>query len=184
MQKNFSFMAIIKLLTIRRYPSKNEEMPSQFEQDISEAYVCNRQINRPDLNIWKAIKKVTVITLVTVLLALILNYVFYTISLFTHLPIEIQKFKSDNPKLFFLFFTAGFGFLAFLMFLRKILIGLVELYQHYASEDVRRRCLFKPTCSEYTILTMKKYGVIIGLYKAYNRIFKKCRGNIYRIDYP
>jgi putative component of membrane protein insertase Oxa1/YidC/SpoIIIJ protein YidD len=177
-------MAIIKFLILTRYSSKNEEMPSQFEQDISEAYVCNRQINRPDLNIWKAIKKVTIIILVTVLLALILNYGFYTFGLFTQLPIEIQKFQIENPKLFFLLFTAGLGVLAFLMFLRKILIGIVELYQHYASEDVRRRCLFKPTCSEYTILAIKKYGVIIGLYKAYIRIFKKCRGNIYRIDYP
>jgi putative component of membrane protein insertase Oxa1/YidC/SpoIIIJ protein YidD len=177
-------MTIIKFLTLTRYSSKNEEMPSQFEQDISEAYVCNRQIKRPDLNIWKAIKKVMIITLVTVLLALILNYIFYLFGLFTYLPIEIQKFQSDYPKLFFFLFTAGFGFLAFLLFLRKFLIGIVELYQHYASEDVRRRCLFKPTCSEYTILALKKYGVIIGLYKAYIRIFKKCRGNIYRIDYP
>lgn len=159
-------------------------MPSQFEQDISEAYVCDRQISRPDLNIWKATKKVTVITLATVLLALILNYVLYSFGLFTHFPVEIQKFHSDNPKLFFFLFTTGLGVLAFVIFLRKILIGIVELYQHYASEDVRRRCLFKPTCSEYTILALKKYGVIIGLYKAYIRIFKKCRGNIYRIDYP
>jgi len=177
-------MAIIKFLTLTRYSSKNEEMPSQFEQDISEAYVCNRQINRPELNVWKAIKKVSIITLGIVLLALILNDVFYSFGLFTHLPIEIQKFQNDNPKLFFFLFTTGLGVLAFLIFLRKILIGIVELYQHYASEDVRRRCLFKPTCSEYTILALKKYGVIIGLYKAYIRIFKKCRGNIYRIDYP
>lgn len=177
-------MAIIKFLTLTRYSSKNEEMPSQFEQDISEAYVCNRQISRPDLNIWKAIKKVTIITLATLLLALILNYVLYSFGFFTYLPIEIQEFQSDNPKFFFFFFTACLYFLALLIFLRRILIGIVELYQHYASEDVRRRCLFKPTCSEYTILALKKYGVIIGLYKAYIRIFKKCRGNIYRIDYP
>ena len=34
------------------------------------------------------------------------------------------------------------------------------------------------------ILAIEKYGVIIGLIKAYIRLFKKCRGNIYRIDYP
>jgi len=177
-------MAIIKFLTLTRYSSKNEEMPSQFEQDISEAYVCNRQISRPDLNIWKAIKNVLIIMLLTLMLALILNYIFKLFGLFTYLPIDIQKFQNDNPKLFLFLFTAGLELLAFLLFLRKFLIGIVELYQHYASEDVRRRCLFKPTCSEYTILALKKFGVIIGLYKAYIRIFKKCRGNIYRIDYP
>lgn len=97
-------MAIIKFLTLTRYSSKNEEMPSQFEQDVSEAYVCNRQISRPDLNIWKAIKKVTIITLATLLLALILNYVLYSFGFFTYLPIEIQEFQSDNPKFFFLLF--------------------------------------------------------------------------------
>ncbi len=177
-------MAIIKFLTMTRHSSINEEMPSQFEQDISEAYVCNRQISRPDLNIWKAIKKVSIIALSIVLFALILNYIFYLFGLFTYLPIHTQKFQNDNPKLFFFLFTASLGFLVFILFLRKFLIGIVELYQHYASEDVRRRCLFMPTCSEYTILALKKYGVIIGLYKAYVRIFKKCRGNIYRIDYP
>ncbi len=177
-------MAIIKFLTLTRYSSKNEEMPSQFEQDISEAYVCNRQIDRPDLNIWTALKKVSIISLITILIAIILNKIFFAIDIYTHLPIETQIFQNENPNLFFFLFTVGLGFLVFFIFLRKILIGIVELYQHYASEDVRRRCLFKPTCSEYTILALKKYGVIIGLYKAYIRIFKKCRGNIYRIDYP
>jgi len=112
-------MAIIKFLTLTRYSSKNEEMPSQFEQDISEAYVCNRQISRPDLNIWKAIKKVSIFTLVTVLLALILNYIFYLFGLFTFLPIEIQKFQSDNPKLFFFSFYGWFGIFSFLVFFEK-----------------------------------------------------------------
>ncbi|MDL2252166.1 membrane protein insertion efficiency factor YidD [Odoribacter sp. OttesenSCG-928-J03] len=178
-------MSIVKLQTQTRHSSRiNEEMPSQFEQDISEAYVCNRELNRPDLNIRKAIRNVTIIVLATILVALILNYFFYSLDLFTYLPLKMQKFQSDNPKLFFFLFSFSLGFLIFLMFLRKILIGMVKLYQHYAPEEVRRRCLFKPTCSEYTILALKKYGVIIGLYKAYIRIFKKCRGNIYRIDYP
>ncbi|MDO4363209.1 MAG: membrane protein insertion efficiency factor YidD [Clostridia bacterium] len=63
-------------------------------------------------------------------------------------------------------------------------MGCIKLYQHYAPEEIRRRCLFKPTCSEYAILAIKKYGLIIGLVKTYNRLFKKCKGNIYRIDYP
>ena len=109
-------MAFIRFLTLTRHSSINEEMPSQFEQDISEAYVCNRQISRPDITIWKAIKKVAIITLATVLLALILNYIFYSFGLFTHLPIEIQKFQSDSPKLFIILFAAGLGFFVFFSF--------------------------------------------------------------------
>ena len=67
---------------------------------------------------------------------------------------------------------------------KAAIIGAIRLYQRYAPDDIRRRCLFKPTCSEYAILAIEKYGVIIGLIKSYIRLFKKCRGNIYRIDYP
>ncbi|OGL42988.1 MAG: hypothetical protein A2161_04650 [Candidatus Schekmanbacteria bacterium RBG_13_48_7] len=65
-----------------------------------------------------------------------------------------------------------------------VVIYSVRLYQHYAKEELRRRCLFKPTCSEYLILAVQKLGVIKGLYKGYIRLFKRCRGNIYKIDYP
>jgi putative component of membrane protein insertase Oxa1/YidC/SpoIIIJ protein YidD len=41
-----------------------------------------------------------------------------------------------------------------------------------------------PTCSEYAILALRKYGVIVGLYRIYIRLAKTCRGNVYRTDYP
>lgn len=43
---------------------------------------------------------------------------------------------------------------------------------------------YKPTCSEYAILALKKYGLVKGLYKIYIRLFKTCRGIEYGIDYP
>ena len=68
--------------------------------------------------------------------------------------------------------------------MRSIFIGLVHLYQHYAPEDIRRRCLLQPTCSEYMILAIEKYGAVKGAAKGIRRLFFTCRGNIYRIDYP
>ncbi|NWJ40693.1 MAG: membrane protein insertion efficiency factor YidD [Geothrix sp.] len=68
--------------------------------------------------------------------------------------------------------------------MRKALIGIIRLYQRYAPEDVRRRCLFMPTCSEYAILVLQKHGVIIGLLMIFDRLWYRCRGTIYRIDYP
>ncbi|KAA5217934.1 membrane protein insertion efficiency factor YidD [Bacteroides finegoldii] len=65
-----------------------------------------------------------------------------------------------------------------------MLIGIVKLYQRYAPEETRRKCLYKPTCSEYAILALKKYGLVKGLYKIYIRLFKTCRGIEYGIDYP
>jgi putative component of membrane protein insertase Oxa1/YidC/SpoIIIJ protein YidD len=63
-------------------------------------------------------------------------------------------------------------------------IGIVKLYQHYAPDEIRRRCLFMPTCSEYTIMAVRKYGCIVGLYKSFFRLFYRCSGIIYMIDYP
>jgi putative membrane protein insertion efficiency factor len=67
---------------------------------------------------------------------------------------------------------------------KKAVIGLVRLYQHYAPERIRRKCIFKPTCSEYMILAIEKYGLLKGLYKGINRMFFKCKGFYYSIDYP
>jgi len=64
------------------------------------------------------------------------------------------------------------------------LIGAIRLYQRYAPEEVRRRCLFMPTCSEYAILSLKKHGVLIGMRMTVDRLWHRCRGDIYRMDYP
>jgi len=66
--------------------------------------------------------------------------------------------------------------------LRWILIFFVRIYQRYASDDMRLSCVFEPTCSEYAILVLKKYGALIGGIKTIRRFFR-CRppGGI---DYP
>lgn len=177
-------MGIFKFNKLARNTSIFEEIPSQFEQDIAEAYVCNREVLRPNFNFLKALKHTLIAIGLTFLLSLVLYKVFKAFSFFSYLPTEFQKVQQENPNFFFLLFFLSLMLMVFMLLMRKILIGIVILYQHYASVDVRRRCLFKPTCSEYTILVLQKHGVILGLYKAYIRIFKKCRGNIYRIDFP
>lgn len=71
-----------------------------------------------------------------------------------------------------------------LLFSRFILIKLIELYQHYAPEEVRRKCMLKPTCSEYAIIAIRKYGPFYGMFKTIMRLFFVCRGDIYHIDNP
>jgi putative component of membrane protein insertase Oxa1/YidC/SpoIIIJ protein YidD len=75
-------------------------------------------------------------------------------------------------------------FVAFCACSKIIVIGGIRMYQHYAPEEIRRRCLFKPTCSEYAILAVQQHGVVIGLYKSIDRLMRRCKGNIYHIDYP
>lgn len=71
-----------------------------------------------------------------------------------------------------------------LIFGRWLAIGIVLLYQRYATEDMRRKCCCKPSCSEYAVLAFRKYGLCIGAYKTYTRLFHICRSGQYIIDYP
>lgn len=81
-------------------------------------------------------------------------------------------------------FTFGWAFAlaAFALTLRFTLIWAVKVYQHYAKDEVRLRCFMVPSCSEYAILALRKYGAIVGAIKAWKRL-KRCHppGGV---DYP
>lgn len=87
------------------------------------------------------------------------------------------------PNLFFVAILAISFAITLALFSKRILIGLVHVYQKYAPESRRRMCLFKPTCSEYAILALNKYGSVLGTIKTIKRL-KRCKGTKYRIDYP
>lgn len=160
------------------------EMPSQEEIDAVAWYVLKRPLTRPNTNYKKAAMYVLLFILVNIGMTLLLNHLFKWQGIFSLLPMEVASFITLHP--------IGFGVIvAILQFLggtvivlKRAIIGAIRLYQRYAPEEIRRRCLFKPTCSEYAILALEKYGVIRGGYKAYIRLFKKCKGRIYRIDEP
>lgn len=160
------------------------EMPSQEEQIIAEEYVLERPLDRPDTDIKKAVKSVVVYLLSSLVMGFSMLYLFSWLGIFALFPDCICDFREQHSIWFSIIFILLVYFIVGLFCLKKAVIGCIKLYQHYAPEQVRRRCLFKPTCSEYAILAIQKYGLIIGLIKSYIRLFKKCRGNIYRIDYP
>ena len=65
---------------------------------------------------------------------------------------------------------------------KRAVIWMVHLYQNKASDETRLKCVFEPSCSEYMILAVQKYGVIRGVYKGIRRLFR-C-GNESGVDYP
>ena len=67
---------------------------------------------------------------------------------------------------------------------RSFLIYCIQVYQHFAPEKLRRRCICKPSCSEYSIEVLRKYGLLKGCYKIYIRLTRTCRGQRYIIDKP
>lgn len=68
-------------------------------------------------------------------------------------------------------------------FLKMFIIGIILLYKAFAPMSVRDRCLFEPTCSTYMIIAIKKYGLIIGLFKGIKRIIR-CRPPNGGVDWP
>lgn len=66
---------------------------------------------------------------------------------------------------------------------KTLICNTVLIYQKYAPERVRRSCLFTPTCSEYMLLAVGKYGVVKGCSKGICRLCR-CRHPNGGIDYP
>ncbi|AGL03980.1 membrane protein insertion efficiency factor YidD [Desulfoscipio gibsoniae] len=56
--------------------------------------------------------------------------------------------------------------------MKIILISIVRLYQKYISPLKGPSCRFYPTCSEYAVQALLKYGVCKGIVKTVIRILK------------
>ncbi|MFL2659383.1 MAG: membrane protein insertion efficiency factor YidD [Alphaproteobacteria bacterium] len=58
--------------------------------------------------------------------------------------------------------------------IRKIPIFIILLYRYTISYFIGRSCRFEPSCSQYTIDAINKYGVLRGIYKGIKRILRCC----------
>ncbi len=54
----------------------------------------------------------------------------------------------------------------------KFLAGLIRLYQLTLSPLLGANCRFEPSCSEYGLQAVKKYGALKGSYLALKRILR------------
>ena len=58
-------------------------------------------------------------------------------------------------------------------FINLILIGMVRIYRRYISPMKRMpSCRYIPTCSQYAIEALQKYGPLKGSYLAIRRILR------------
>lgn len=67
--------------------------------------------------------------------------------------------------------------------MKKAIICLIRLYQKKAPYYIREACRFEPTCSEYMILSIQKYGCVKGIYRGIHRLFR-CKPPNGGVDYP
>lgn len=56
--------------------------------------------------------------------------------------------------------------------IKKIFIFIITLYRVYISPLKPPTCRFVPTCSEYAIMAIEKYGVLYGTVKLVWRILR------------
>ncbi|MEI8205951.1 MAG: membrane protein insertion efficiency factor YidD, partial [Kiritimatiellales bacterium] len=54
--------------------------------------------------------------------------------------------------------------------MKRLLTGLVRIYQKTVSRAIPPRCRFYPSCSDYTIEAIEKHGIVYGLWLSFRRI--------------
>ena len=57
------------------------------------------------------------------------------------------------------------------IFIQPFIVA-IKLYQIIISPFLGKNCRYLPTCSEYTIESLKSYGLLKGLYFSLKRIIK------------
>ena len=56
--------------------------------------------------------------------------------------------------------------------MKKLLLALIRVYQKYVSPAFPPRCRFIPTCSQYAVEAIEKYGALKGGWLALKRILR------------
>ncbi|MDK2963025.1 MAG: uncharacterized protein PWQ29_419 [Verrucomicrobiota bacterium] len=54
--------------------------------------------------------------------------------------------------------------------MKRLLIGMVRVYQKTVSRVTAPRCRFYPSCSDYAIEAIEKHGIVYGLWLSFRRI--------------
>ncbi len=132
------------------------------------------KLYRPEIHFGKAV----IITVLTIFLTLLISW-FTTLVLIYQ---GIYNIEQNGQLAIFISIYWKVQLLVLLLTLKYIFIWFIRIYQRYAKSETRLRCCYTPSCSEYAILALKKYGLIFGSIKAVKRLLR-C-GPPGGIDYP
>lgn len=128
--------------------------------DLKDEFIPNNPLNRPEIHYKKPI----------------LAFLIYVVLFVLLIPIPYGA-----AWIRFLVLL-GYSILYGLVIAKKTVIWLVHLYQNKAPDKVRLRCVMEPSCSEYMLMAVEKYGVFRGVIKGIGRL-RRC-GKESGIDYP
>ena len=55
---------------------------------------------------------------------------------------------------------------------RKLFIGLIQIYRKFLSPMLPPTCRYEPSCSLYTVQAIEKYGALKGLFMGILRVLR------------
>lgn len=56
--------------------------------------------------------------------------------------------------------------------MKRVILALLRFYQRFISPAFPPRCRFNPTCSQYAVEAVSKYGALRGSYLALRRLLR------------
>lgn len=148
--------------------SKEESLLKAIEILKNEQSTCRHEIERPDIK-------------VGIIVAKKLLRLFILALQVTFLSLSVIRF-GFSPLL-----SLVIGAITFIIIIsvgaKRACCDWILLYQKLAPERMRASCLFVPSCSQYTLIAIEKYGVIKGIGKGVKRILR-CHPPNGGEDYP
>ncbi len=58
--------------------------------------------------------------------------------------------------------------------IQAMLEAAIKAYQRVAPDRLRKACRYEPTCSEYALRAIQKYGARVGVARSFRRVMS-CR---------
>lgn len=144
------------------------------EAIIADYYRRYHHLSRPKITWGTFILRAVSVLLAALFASLTLSFVLYACKVIEWDPFPL------NYCLHIYLLVAG---LFCLLLHKQILVSLIELYQHYASERTRRKCICMPSCSVYATMALKKYNTFKAIRLIFHRL-SNCCGTVCFIDYP
>lgn len=134
------------------------------EQDPrSSAYI--RKLKRPKISVFKVI----------------LFYILFPALVLTALIVVLKYLGLPTATTVVIIAIILLAYI--LLTTKRMFICAIRIYQRYAPDSLRNKCRFEPSCSEYMILAIEKYGLIKGLQKGICRL-KRCNIDGGGFDFP
>lgn len=140
-----------------------KELFIDYQDPRSSAYI--RKLKRPKISVFKVI----------------LFYILFPALVLTALIVVLKYLGLPTATTVVIISIILLAYI--LLTTKRVFICAIRIYQRYAPDSLRNKCRFEPSCSEYMIIAIEKYGLIKGLQKGICRL-KRCNIDGGGFDFP